>query len=53
MVGLVDLHEDAARAGLTEFGLTEARTGSDLGQRLAATSPDLNICQKSFHLLTD
>ncbi len=41
VVGLVDLYEDAARARQTEFGLTEARTGSDLSQILAATSPDL------------
>lgn len=41
VVGLVDLNEDAARARQAEFGLAQARTGSNLGRMLADTSPDL------------
>lgn len=41
VVGLVDLNEAAAHARQVEFGLTLARTGTDLGAMLAATRPDL------------
>ena len=40
IVGLVDLREDAARRRRDEFGLAGARTGTDLGQMLAALRPD-------------
>jgi predicted dehydrogenase len=41
LVGLVDINESAAQKRKDEFGLTGARTGTDLRAMLRATRPDL------------
>ncbi len=41
LVGLVDVHEPAARTRAEEFGLRDAAIGTDLGAVLARVAPDV------------
>lgn len=54
IVGVVDLHESAARALVEEFELTEAKIGTDLESMLALVKPNLvfNCTIPAAHYVT-